>query len=167
MAPKGLNIWFSRAMLESAAFAAIKTATAHRILAIFFTKRQWAPTGRRGETDWTLTNNGQIIFTYAEAKKKYGISNGSFRDAIDELIDKGFIDIAQSGAGMYKSANLYSISDRWKLYGTDGYKEPEPRPKKPINKGFQKGNQYGQNCGKKTEATVMVQHSSTVTGQHS
>ena len=122
---------------------------------------------RKGKEDWDCVNNGEIVFTYAEAKNRYGIPYSTFRDAIYELIEKGFIDIAESGAGMYRSANLYSISDRWKLYGTDDYKQPKPRPPKTTSRGFQKGNPYGRNCRKKKDSTVTGQHSSTVTDQHS
>ncbi len=122
--------------------------------------------GRSGKERWDITNNGEIEFTYIEAKEKYGISYGAFRNAIDELREKGFVDIAESGAGLYKSANKYSISDRWKWYGTPQYEKPKPRPKGPMNKGFKKGNKYGRNS-KKKKSTVTGQHSSTVTGQHS
>ena len=166
-ANKGQNIWFSRELIESKAYAALKTATTHRVLALFFTKRQFESVGRKGREQWSIKNNGEIIFTYQEAKNKYGISYSAFRNAIDELIGKGFIDIADSGQGTYKLPNLYAISDRWKLYGTPEYKPPKPRPKKPINRGFQKGNRLGCNCGIKKKSTVAEQHSSTVAGQHS
>jgi len=166
MAGKGKIIWFERALIESAAFRAIKTATAHRVLAIFFTKRQCERIGRKGRESWTIKNNGEIEFTYKEALQKYGIPNSTFRDAINEIIDKGFIDIAASGQGIYKVKNLYSISNRWRKYGTLDYEQPQSRPK-PINRGFQKDNEYGRNYCKEKKITVMEQHSSTVAEQHS
>jgi len=162
---KGQNIWFPRALIESKAYAAIKIATAHRVLAIFFTKRQFESFGRKGKEQWTIKNNGEITFTYREAKNKYRISESAFGDAINELVEKGFIDIASTGMGVHKVTTLYSISDRWRLYGAPEYEKPKPRPKRPINRGFQKGNQYGRNCKKKS--TVAKQHSSTVAVQHS
>ncbi len=105
--------------------------------------------GRSGKERWDIINNGEIEFTYIEAKEKYGISYGAFRNAIDELREKGFIDIAATGMGVHKVKTLYSISDRWKLYGTPEYEPPKPRPKKPINRGFQKGNKLGRNCRKR------------------
>lgn len=164
---KGQNIWFSRELIESKAYAALKTATAHRVLSLFFTKRQFESVGRKGREQWSIKNNGEIIFTYQEAKNKYGISYSVFRKAIDELISKGFIDIAQTGMGVHKVTTLYSISDRWRLYGTPEYETSNPRPKKPINRGFQKGNRLGRNCRIKKKSTVAEQHSSTVAGQHS
>jgi hypothetical protein len=162
---KNQNIWVERRLIESKAFLSL-SATAIKVLMIFLTKRQYERTGRRGKEQWTIRNNGEIVFAYTEAKKKYGILESSFRAAIDELRVKGFIDIAESGAVLYRSANLYSLSDRWRLYGTPDYVSPKPRPEKPINRGFQKGNQYGRNC-KREKSTVEVQHRSTVAEQHS
>ena len=161
---KGQNIWFPRDLINSKAFAALKTATSHKVLAIFYTKRQFERTGRKGKEQWHIKNNCEIRFTYKEAERKYSISYGAFRNAIDELRDKGFIDIAESGAGLHKAANLYSINDRWKLYGTPEYEKPKPRPKGPVNRGFQRGNQYGRLCKKRKNSTVVAQHSSTVAG---
>jgi hypothetical protein len=152
-------------LLKSKAYRSLRTPTSYFVLGIFMTKRQMVKGGRSGKERWDITNNGEIEFTYIEAKEKYGISYGAFRNAIDELREKGFIDIAESGAGLYKSANKYSISDRWKLYGTPEYKPPKQRPKGPINRGFKKGNQYGRKC-KKKNSTVADNNGSTVTEQH-
>jgi len=152
---KNVNIWFEKQLIYSKAFAELKTANAHKALAFFFTKRQCAPTGIGRWKKWEITNNGDIVFTYKEAKKKLGIkSDQTFTNTIDELRDKGFVDIASTGMGVYKVTTLYSISDRWRLYGTPEYKKPKPRPKGPINRGFQKGNQYGRNCRKKKKSTI-------------
>ena len=166
MSGKGRNIWFEGTLLESIAYRSLKTPTAYFVFGLFMKKRQWVKVGRKGKEQWDIANNGKITFPYREAKTKHGISNSTFRDAIDELREKGFIDIAESGAGLYRSENLYEISDRWRLYGTNEYRPPKPRPKgQPMHRGFQKGNKLGRNCKKKSNVTE--QHSSTVTGQHS
>lgn len=141
-------IVIERRLLESKAYRDLSTPTAYVVFGIFYTKRQMEKQGRRGKEHWIVANNGEIVFTYQEAKTKHGISCGTFRKAIDELRSKGFIDIAESGVGLHKSANLYSISERWRLYGTEYYRKPKPRSRTPINKGFQKGNRYGRNCRK-------------------
>ncbi len=150
MAKRSANIWIPLRLIKSEAFRDLKTATAHKVLALFWTKRQMVRVGRAGRKQWDITNNDEIVFTYKEAKRKLDIkSDKTFAKAIDELRDKGFIDIASTGMGVYKVTTLYSISDRWKLYGTPEYKPPKPRPKGPINRGFQKGNNYGRNCKKR------------------
>jgi hypothetical protein len=161
---KNKNIWVERSLIQSKAFLSL-TATAIKVLMIFLTKRQCERIGRKGKERWTIRNNGEIIFTYKEAKRKYRISESAFRRAIDELISKGFVDIAASGMGVHKVTTHYSISDRWRLYGMLEYEQPKPRPKRPINRGFQKDNTLGRNCKKKS--TVAEQHSSTVAAQHS
>jgi hypothetical protein len=163
---KSQNIWIERRMIESKAFLSL-SVTAVKVLMIFLTKRQCERVGRSGKKCWTIINNGEIVFTYKEAKSKYGISFSAFRNAIDELREKGFIDITASGQGTYKAANQYAISDRWRLYGMADYELPKPRPKRPINRGFKMGNQYGRNCPQKKKSTVEEQHSSTVAEQHS
>lgn len=150
MGKKNRNIWFDLALLESKAFMALRTATAHKVLAIFWTKRQMEQLGRKGKEQWNIRNNGEIVFTYIEAEADYGIKPGAFKRGISELREKGIIDIASSGMGVHKVTNLYEISDRWKNYGTDNYEPPKPRKKGPINRGFQKGNQLGRNCKNKS-----------------
>lgn len=148
------GIFLERELLESEALRSLTTRTAYRVFLIFYSKRKMAKAGRKGEEDWGVANNGEIIFTYQEAKKKHGISSGAFGRAIDELIDKGFIDIAATGRGVYKVTTLYSISKRWERYATPEYKKPKPRRKGPINRGFQKGNQHGRHSRNKKTPTV-------------
>ena len=141
-------------LLKSKAYRSLKTPIAYFVLGIFWTKRQIGKVGRRGKEQVVILNNGEITFTYKEAKENYCISSGAFRDAIDELREKGFVDIAATGMGVHKVTTCYSISDRWKLYGMPEYEPPKPRPKKPINRGFQKGNKFGRNCKKKLTVVV-------------
>ena len=113
-----------------------------------------------------MTNNGSLTFTYAEARNKYKMTDGQFRRAIDDLRDKGFLDITESGSGLEKSTNKYFLSGRWREYGTPEYKSPKPRPHGPINKGFRKGNQHGLNCREKLKTTVMDNKEAIVTSEH-
>jgi hypothetical protein len=145
---QGQNIWFERDLILSKAFQELKTASAHKVLAIFFTKRQFEQIGRKGKGNWTIKNNGVIEFTYKEASQKYNLSASTFRNAVDVLMNKGFIDIATSSYGIYKAKTLYSISNRWRKYNTPDFELPQPRPKS-VNRGFQKGNQLGRNCPQK------------------
>lgn len=79
-----------------------------------------------------ITNNGQITFTYAEAER-LGYPRITFQRSIDKFIKVGLIDITHQGTGGMISddgkvsgeATLYSISERWKDYGTDRFIEKE------------------------------------------
>ena len=94
-------------------------------------------------------NNGELVFTYAEALKKYGITAPRFRRAIDELLAKGLIDIASTGAGMFRMVTLFAISERWRFYGTSDFVEAK-RPKRNVGyPGFKRGNKLWQKTCKK------------------
>ena len=103
-----------------------------------------------------IVNNGEIEFTYEEAKQKYGITASRFVRAIDELVEKGFLDIAETGMGVHKVKTLYAISDRWRDYGTPSFRQVK-RPERNIKCGFRKGNKLWQRA-KKKKTTVIRAH---------
>lgn len=107
---------------------------------IFRTKCQIGKASRKGRQQRVIANNGKIVFTYDEAEKKYGITRPRFKRAVDELHEKGFIDIHQTGMGLHKLATTYGISERWRDYDTPNFIFKE-RPKAPqYNVGFKEGN---------------------------
>ena len=94
-------------------------------------------------SDPVITNNGEIVYTYIEAEKR-GVSRPSFQRAIDQLIEYGFIYVAETGAGLFRSATLYGMSDQWKKWGTPSFKiTPRPRRNgRSPNVGFKVGHPY-------------------------
>jgi hypothetical protein len=90
-----------------------------------------------------ITNNGKIVYTYIEAERE-GISRPSFQRALDQLIEHGFIYLAETGAGLYKSANLYGMSGEWKKWATPSFTvTPRPRRKSAFpSAGFKNGHPY-------------------------
>ena len=94
--------------------------------------------------EWVFTNNGEIVFPYMEAVRK-GIGRREFRDALDELIAKGFLDISHLGKGGRKRLDnngrvigdmtTYIISERWKDYGKQTFKPPKIERKKDTRTG--------------------------------
>lgn len=63
-------------------------------------------------------------------------------NAIDELVDKGLVDIVRQGAGTYKQTTLYGLSDRWMKWHPEithrRHNEfvEKPRLRKPGHPGF-------------------------------
>ena len=111
-----------RALLKSKAFRVLNR-TAKNVFFDFLmkcrVKGRKAQPGRKSERD--ILNNGELEYTYSEAEKK-DISRTSFMRALDELIGKGFIDVAHSGAGGVKGdKSKYGISERWREWGTDNF----------------------------------------------
>ena len=95
------------------------TASSILVLLEFLSRRQLVKLGRRDR--WITKNNGEIVLTYAETTKKFGIARSTFRNSIDQLVKLGFIDIAHHGGGMMKDSSKYGISERWRDYGREEY----------------------------------------------
>ena len=108
-------MFVDRRMHRSPAFRKL-TASSIFILLEFYSRRQVAKIPRRG---WQIRNNGEIVFTYDEAKSKFRIARSTFRSSIDQLVELGFIDIAHHGGGMMKDCSKYGISERWRDYGRE------------------------------------------------
>ena len=129
---KNKNFWIEHEMILSPAFHKLN-GRAKDVLFFFLIRRQWERAGRKGK--WYTTNNGEIVFPYKEAKKKFNIPKSSFARAIDNLIEYGFIDIAHLGGGLIGDCTKYSISNRWRNYGTDNFVKKK-RPKDKRGFGF-------------------------------
>ena len=120
--PLKRNIYLAWEMLDSAAF---KTLSAKAIQALlrFLQKRTWS-----GKKNKTIYHNSGLAFTYAEATE-LGISRSQFYTIIKKLFEVGFIDIEHQGGGLARDYSRYSISERWRDYGTSNFK---PVTKKKV-----------------------------------
>lgn len=139
-------------MIKSKAWLELRGA-AQSVYLIFRTKcRMERTTGKPGKRGMVIANNGELVFTYAEAQKIYGISKSRFRRSIDELITKGFVDIAATGMGVHKVTTFYALSERWRFYGTEHFQHVN-RPEPSIaNPGFKTGNDHWKQSKKNTSA---------------
>jgi hypothetical protein len=90
---------------------------------------------------YIITNNGEITFTYSEAKELGIKSSKTFHKVIRELVEeKGFMDIAEPGHWYEKRPTKFATSNRWKWYGTSRYERVEMPRLLPQGLGFQKKN---------------------------
>ena len=150
-------IVIDQVMVNSAVWLSL-SGTAIKIYHLFRCKCQFAKRSQRygnqkrsDDLMGRLLNNGELVFTYTEAKQKYKITAGRFRRAIDELVEKGFLDIAKTGMGLYKMTTYYGISDRWRYWGTENF-EPAKRPEPNIRGcGFRKDNLLWQKAKRKSQ----------------
>jgi hypothetical protein len=138
-------IILDREAIFSHAWRDLNTANALRVYVDFLSRRRYQkPKGRsKAKRKWMFVNNGEIIYTYAEAEE-LGMSNSAFKRAIDSLIDHGFLDIQETGMGIFKYTTRYWISERWKQWGTEAFVE-RSRPKRNRWRpgiGFQPGHAY-------------------------
>ena len=126
------NIWIEREMILSPAFRKLN-GRAMEVLLLFLYRRQWSRPSRKGK--WCTTNNGEIVFPYKEAKKRFKIPKSSFARAIDKLMEHGFIEIAHLGGSLIGDCTRYSISNRWRNYDTERFVQKK-RPKDKRGFGF-------------------------------
>ena len=120
---KSDKFWIKRSLVASKAFMSL-TASAMNVFWRFRLKCKEVPPKKKprpGE-DWIISNNGKLVFTYQEAVKKLNISKGTFRNAIDNLVETGFIDITHPGGGTDGNYSKYAMSDRWQKFGTEEFK---------------------------------------------
>lgn len=127
---KGIRV--DREIYKSKAFIEL-SAIGFKVLFLFLTRRQFI----KIKKNWIISNNGEIVFTYAEAHKKYKISKSRFQRALDDLIEHGFIDINHNGGGLNGDVTKYTISERYKDWGMGGFKNVS-RPKDTRGLGFKK-----------------------------
>jgi hypothetical protein len=78
---------------------------------------------RKGKKRWEVVNN-PFTFTYEDARCR-GLSDQQFSWALKELHAVGFIDVVYHGRGVMKSKTQFSLSERWRDYGTPSFKKVE------------------------------------------
>lgn len=124
------GIYLESDLLRSEAFNSL-SKWALKVYLIFLTKRVITTVKSKDKSATrTIANNGEITFCYSEARAK-GIAEREFRNAIDELIGKGFLDLTHQGSGgKDKDMSRYTIDVRWKKWNTPEFAPPKmPRQK--------------------------------------
>ncbi|MEN8251510.1 MAG: hypothetical protein ABFS32_21475, partial [Bacteroidota bacterium] len=135
MASKSIVV--EKKLLNSYAFESIKRPNSFRVYFCFLMKRKVKKDRYTGQ--YKIINNGEIVFTYQEAQKRLGISVGTFRNCIDELIGLGLINLNHPGSGGRKGdVSLYAISERWKKYGTYAFVKKTRSKDQREGRGFYK-----------------------------
>ena len=108
-------VWVERDLIKSKAFWAL-TGSAPQVLLAFLAKRQLERVGRGRNRRYALVNNGQIVFTYIEAKRKYGLWDKSFRASLEQLMEKGFLAVEEPGGGLMGHPSKYRLTDGWRTW---------------------------------------------------
>lgn len=121
-------------MIDSAAMLALAASKTGYPMLVYLHFRQTleldhsAKNRKEGHQRRKFWNEREITFAYSTAED-LGINSRAFRNAIDRLIELGFIDVVKPGNGLMKGdCTIYGISERWRKYGTDEF-EPASREK--------------------------------------
>jgi hypothetical protein len=125
--------WFYNDLLNSKAYFDL-TGKSIQAFNVFYQKRTMKNmNGKKGkDADWQPTNEKDLNFTYIEAKK-IGFTSHQFRHAIDQLISVGLIDVETYGGGTDHPKTVFSLSHRWKKYGTEQFVDV---PRTQQKRGF-------------------------------
>ena len=120
--PRSKGVYLEKDIITSEAFWALGS-TALKVYMVFLMKRVFreVKVGRR--KTWAVGNNGEITYTFAEAKKNHGIPKSSFLRARNRLIEVGFIEIAEPGGTHHTTK--YSISQNWRKYPGESFARPK------------------------------------------
>lgn len=127
-------------LIESDAFRELSGKAALVVLIRFHQKAWRKQTSKHSKRPgaYIITNNGDLTFPYGEAAELGIRSSRTFHKVIRELVEqKGFVDISEPGNWYMKRPTRYSISERWKHYGTDEYRPVEIPRTLPHGLGFQ------------------------------
>jgi len=135
------SCWLTPDLIESKAFLSL-SGKAAMLCVIRFHQKAFKKKNKRkrgGSKELIITNNGEIVFTYGEAKELGIRSSRTFYKVIRELVEeKGFVDLEEYGSWYGKQPNKFSISYRWRKYGTAEYEKKEIPRILPSGIGFQK-----------------------------
>jgi DNA-binding PadR family transcriptional regulator len=133
---KPKKLWLDRALVKSEAFRSLSGTAVHVYFDIL-RKARFQKHRRSGrKTEYIIINNGEITYSYKEAEKN-GFTRPRFVRALDELIEKGLIDITHQGSGGIKGdTSKYAISERWRQYGTERFEKKTRRKDRRQGRGF-------------------------------
>jgi hypothetical protein len=152
------GIFIERELYQSPAWMSLKRTFSPKLLLLFLDKRirEPQPKGRRGPAKFINLNC--IEMTYSELETKYGVSRQTITRALDELLEKGFIEIRHHGGTFRHEKTIYAIVDNW-LFWKPG--DPPCSTRKPESKRGYQGREIG--ASRKTSAqSVTPTHAQSV-----
>jgi hypothetical protein len=91
---------------------------------------------RRGKNQFFAGNNGELVLTYSGLHNQFEYSTRTISKALDQLINYGFIEIAQLGCGVKRQSHKIALIENWRQYGTPGFKAGEGKADGPVGGGF-------------------------------
>jgi hypothetical protein len=127
-------------LIESPALQDLSGKAALLVLIRFHQKAHRKSPGKKKRPlqKYVITNNGEIVFSYREARELGIRSTETFYRVCRELTEKGFIDLAEYPNWYEKKPAKWAISDRWRLYGTEDFKPATIGRILPREVGFQR-----------------------------
>jgi hypothetical protein len=137
------------------------TPTGKDVLIRFLQKRTFFYKGK-GKKNKEYINHG-LVFTYQEAEC-FRISKSSFSRAINQLVEKGFIEIEYQGGsiGIGKDWSRYKLISDWKDYGTAKFETREKKKCVQYSDGLKRYNETRKKDSKTYDLKTRPMSSSSV-----
>ena len=126
------DVFLSWELFESKAFSKL-SASQIRTLLRFLQKREWITEGT-GKKKRRIFKNNDLSFSYSEARQVLGIGITQFWKNIHKLVEIGFIDIEHQGGPYGRDYSRFTVSDRWRKYGTPDFEAVTK--KRALKNGF-------------------------------
>ena len=132
----GKGTFVDTSMILSKAFISLneRSRKTTHVLLLFLAKRQFATIKVKSQKKRVRTDENKLVLTYIEAESR-GIPRNVFIRAIDELLEKGFIEIVNPGGAYKQDKAVYALVDDY-LFWRPGCKPIRAR-KKDVKRGFQ------------------------------
>jgi len=131
------QVAIERDIVTSPAYLSL-TGIAPQVLSLFLSRRifERRKTHKKKRGEWICVNADKLSFTYAQAAK-LGINGKRFVRALDQLVERGFLNVTHSGGVIRGDVSFYGLSERWRLYGSKEF-QPASRPKDDRWIGYRK-----------------------------
>jgi hypothetical protein len=124
---KGKGIFVTNELLDGVAFRSLSYGPAVKLLLWCFQERHIVkrkdPYKKKGQKGY-VDSGEPFSFPYDRARC-LGLTHQQFSRALRELVMHGFLDVAKYGSGMLHDCSMYLLSERWKEFGTTGFKHVE------------------------------------------
>lgn len=130
---KSGGTFIPRELSESPAYIAL-SGFAPQLLVLIFNKRIFQQHGRKGKDKRVCINADAINITYTEFKTKFGVPHPRLTRGIDQLLEKGFIEIAHYGGAFRKDKSVFALSDKWRIWQPGTCFQTRPSV---VKKGYQ------------------------------
>jgi len=136
-------IWLLKDLLKSEAYTTLTKAETNIFNEILM-RRQMKEHPPKHSKNWYIANNGDITLTYNKIQELYNYSKSTISKSYTNLVLKGLVDIPKQDVVIYNDgkrndATKFFVSERWRDFGKEGFKEVIRKIKK-SKKGLTKAN---------------------------
>lgn len=131
--------YINKLLIRSKPFIKL-TGAAKQMLLELYMRLKINPIGKGKDQRFFAENNGELKLSYPAIYGKFGYSTATISKAIDQLVNYGFIEIAELGCGVKRLPHKIALITNWQSYGTESFFRGKGKADEPVNGGFRKRN---------------------------